>query len=72
MLLENLPETDAAERTAAPVIGHGAQVGVGVRFGTSVVVHSGTVIGDGRPGPLTGRLIRAFRDAVSRETERLF
>jgi branched-chain amino acid aminotransferase len=37
-----------------------------------VVRIDGTVIGDGRPGPVTGRLIRAFRDAVSRETERLF
>jgi UDP-2-acetamido-3-amino-2,3-dideoxy-glucuronate N-acetyltransferase len=37
----------AAEGTAAPVIADGAQVGEGVRFGTSVVVHSGTVIGDG-------------------------
>jgi branched-chain amino acid aminotransferase len=36
-----------------------------------VVRIDGTVIGDGRPGPVTGRLIRAFRDAVSRETERL-
>jgi branched-subunit amino acid aminotransferase/4-amino-4-deoxychorismate lyase len=37
-----------------------------------VVRIDGTVIGDGRPGPVTGRLIQAFRDAVSRETERLF
>jgi len=36
-----------------------------------VVRIDGTVIGDGRPGPVTGRLILAFRDAVSRETERL-
>lgn len=37
-----------------------------------VVRIDGTVIGDGRPGPVTGRLIGAFRDAVARETERLF
>ena len=37
----------AAEDTAAPVIGEGAQVGDGVRFGSFVVVHPGTVIGDG-------------------------
>src|SRR5207248_11671440 len=37
----------AAEGTAAPVIGEGAQVGEGVRFGSFVVVHPGTVIGDG-------------------------
>ena len=37
----------AAEDTAAPVIGEGAQVGEGVRFGSFVVVHPGTVIGDG-------------------------
>ena len=33
----------AAEDTAAPVIGEGAQVGDGVRFGSFVVVHPGTV-----------------------------
>ena len=37
-----------------------------------VVRVDGTVIGDGRPGPLTGELVRRFQDAVARETERLF
>jgi branched-chain amino acid aminotransferase len=36
-----------------------------------VVRIDGTVIGDGRPGPVTNRLMRAFRDAVETEVERL-
>jgi branched-chain amino acid aminotransferase len=36
-----------------------------------VVRIDGTVIGDGRPGPVTGELMRRFRDAVARETEQL-
>ncbi|HEV7459355.1 MAG TPA: acyltransferase [Solirubrobacteraceae bacterium] len=37
----------APEQAAAPVIGDGAQVGADVSFGAFVVVHPGTVIGDG-------------------------
>ena len=37
-----------------------------------VVRIDGTTIGDGKPGPLTGEIVRRFADAVARETERLF
>jgi len=37
----------APEGPGAPVIGEGAQVGADVRLGAFVVVHPGTVIGDG-------------------------
>jgi acetyltransferase-like isoleucine patch superfamily enzyme len=37
----------APDEPGAPVIGEGAQVGADVRFGAFVVVHPGTVVGDG-------------------------
>jgi branched-chain amino acid aminotransferase len=37
-----------------------------------VVRIDGTTIGDGKPGPITRRLMEAFTAAVARETERLF
>jgi branched-chain amino acid aminotransferase len=36
-----------------------------------VVRIDGTTVGDGRPGPVTRRLMAAFADAVAREAERL-
>jgi branched-subunit amino acid aminotransferase/4-amino-4-deoxychorismate lyase len=36
-----------------------------------VVRIDGTTIGDGKPGPLTGEIVRRFAAAVARETERL-
>jgi UDP-2-acetamido-3-amino-2,3-dideoxy-glucuronate N-acetyltransferase len=38
---------DAPDGAGAPLVGEGARVGEGVSFGAFVVVHPGTVVGDG-------------------------